>query len=93
MSPLRRSAASLVATLLGARALQLVLILAFFFLFPPIFQVANYRNNFHWPPGEAPTLASAFMTWDAQHYLYLSQHAYQLQPEPWGPAPGGTAAA
>jgi len=77
MTASRTTALRLAATLLGARALQLVVILAFFFLFPPIFQVQNYRDNFHWPQDEAPTLASAFKTWDAQHYLYLSQHAYE----------------
>jgi hypothetical protein len=66
-----------VLTLLGARGLQLIVILASFFLFPPIFSAENFRNNFHWPKDAAPTLASAFMTWDAQHYLYLSGHPYE----------------
>jgi hypothetical protein len=76
-TPSSTTALRLAATLLGARALQLLVILAFFLLFPTIFQVRNYQDNFHWPPGEPPSLTSAFKTWDAQHYLYLSHHGYE----------------
>jgi len=49
-------------------------------LLPGFFQVDNYRDNFHWPPDARPTLATTLSTWDAQHYLYLSQNGYQRLP-------------
>lgn len=67
----------LAATLVGGRLLQHLVILASFFLLPPMFRADNYRNNFHWPPDEPPSIVSAWKTWDAQHYLYLSQHPYE----------------
>lgn len=49
-------------------------------LLPGLFHEANYRDNFHAPPGAPPTLATALSTWDSQHFLYLSQNGYQRLP-------------
>ncbi len=73
----REAGRRLAASLIGGRLLQHLVILASFLLLPQIFQVANYRDNFHWPPDEPPSIFSAWKTWDAQHYLYLSDHAYE----------------
>lgn len=35
-----------------------------------------YERNFIYPSGEKHSLRSAFKSWDAQHYLYLSQNGY-----------------
>jgi hypothetical protein len=45
-------------------------------LLPPLFDVASFRANFHWPADEALTASVYFKTWDAQHYLYLSAFGY-----------------
>lgn len=67
----------LVAFMVGVRTLQHALVLLSLILLPSIFHEANYRENFHWPANAPPRVSNAFMTWDAQHYLYLSQHAYE----------------
>ncbi|MFH1426029.1 MAG: hypothetical protein ABIG66_01195 [Candidatus Kerfeldbacteria bacterium] len=36
----------------------------------------EFNANFHWPEESTPTLATAFSTWDAQHYIYLAQEWY-----------------
>jgi hypothetical protein len=41
------------------------------------FHAANYAANFSYPAGEAPGFFSHFKTWDAQHYLFLSEEGYQ----------------
>jgi len=46
-------------------------------LLPPLFDVASFRANFHWPAEETLTASVYFKTWDAQHYLYLSAFGYQ----------------
>ncbi len=46
-------------------------------LLPGLFRLDNYDDNFHWPPNARPTLATAFATWDAQHFLFLSERGYQ----------------
>jgi len=45
-------------------------------LLPNIFSEGNYRLNFHWPAEALPGPAAFLKTWDAQHYLFLSQHGY-----------------
>jgi hypothetical protein len=46
-------------------------------LLPPIFATEIYATNFHWPPDDPPSLISAYKTWDANHYLFLSERGYQ----------------
>ena len=46
-------------------------------LLPPIFAADTYRANLHWPPGEPPSILTAFKTWDSHHYLWLSERGYQ----------------
>lgn len=41
------------------------------------FNTGSYAANFHWPPDAAPSWASRFQTWDAQHFLYLSRYGYE----------------
>lgn len=43
----------------------------------PFYDPIAHRELSHWPPGDEPTLASRFATWDAAHYLHLSVHGYQ----------------
>lgn len=40
----------------------------------------GYKNNFHFPENE-PKYITAFKTWDAQHYLFLSEAGYQKDQE------------
>ena len=56
--------------------LSALLLIALGYRFLP-FQFANYLANFHDPNLKAPTLLTAYQTWDAQHYLYLAVHGYQ----------------
>jgi hypothetical protein len=53
----------------------LVLIFLAFNLLP--FNSKTYFANFSYPTGEKISLGSAFKTWDAQHYLFLSQQGYK----------------
>lgn len=57
------------------KLLTICLVIIGFYLLS--FNKTNYHINFHYPPHSPITLASAFSTWDAQHYLYLSQHGYK----------------
>jgi len=44
----------------------------------PEFNIGEFRSAFAtWPPGETPTLATRFATWDSAHYLKLSQEGYK----------------
>jgi hypothetical protein len=64
----------LLATIIaGKLAVLLLTFLAYRLL--PFFQ-ANFEANFVDPLHPNVTLASAFSTWDAQHYLYLSENGY-----------------
>lgn len=63
----------LIATL-ASKVLVLLVILAGAWFFP--FNAANYNGNFLDRPGEAPSLASHFATWDAQIYLHLARVGY-----------------
>lgn len=56
-------------------AILLVIFLAFHLL---PFDTQAYSVNFHYPQNEKISLASAYKTWDAQHYLFLSHKGYQI---------------
>jgi hypothetical protein len=58
---------------LGKASVLLLVFLAYNLL--PFFQ-GNFEVNFVDPLHPDVTLASAFSTWDAQHYLYLSENGY-----------------
>jgi hypothetical protein len=58
------------------KALTVLFVLFSASLLPPMFDLASFQGNFHWPAGEAPTAWTYFKTWDAQHYLYLSRFGY-----------------
>lgn len=44
-------------------------------LTPASFNVAGYLANLHWTR-EPPSTATWFSTWDATHYLFISEHGY-----------------
>ncbi len=44
------------------------------------FSNEGYRNNFHYPENENKNVLP-FKTWDAQHYLYLSERGYNTGQE------------
>lgn len=44
---------------------------------PASFSNANYNVNFHWPENKEISRAERFMTWDGEHYLYLSANGYK----------------
>ena len=46
------------------------------FLLPGMFSADSWVGNFHWPPERSPGIFSSLETWDAQHYLYLSEEGY-----------------
>lgn len=52
-----------------------LLIIVGFYTLP--FNTASYFANFHYPEESPVTLKEAFKTWDAQHYLYLSEQGYK----------------
>jgi hypothetical protein len=59
---------------IGAKA---VLLLAVVAAVLGVFNLAQFRSAYaRWPRAESPTLASRFSTWDAAHYLALSQNGY-----------------
>lgn len=43
----------------------------------PELNKAAYNNCIHWPRNSAPTEATHFATWDAAHYLFLSEAGYK----------------
>lgn len=43
-------------------------------IFP--FNKLYYSPNFIYPPGESASLKTAYKTWDAQHFLYISEKGY-----------------
>jgi len=54
------------------------LICALVVLVWPDFDAQMYRSALaHWPRGSEPILASHFATWDAAHYLRLSEEGYE----------------
>jgi hypothetical protein len=67
----------LLLPLLLYRAYLLLFVYLAVQLLPPIFATGTYYENVHWPPGEAPSLVTAYKTWDGHHYLYLSDRGYQ----------------
>lgn len=40
----------------------------------------NFYTNFHWPQASVPDFSTYFQTWDAQHFIALSQVGYQHLP-------------
>jgi len=52
----------------------LTIILAYFFI---PFNKVSYESNFKTFANEPISLSSAFKTWDAQHYIFLSKNGYQ----------------
>jgi hypothetical protein len=48
-------------------------------LLPPIFATETYLTNVHWPPDHPPSSTSIYQTWDANHYLLLSERGYQSE--------------
>lgn len=69
--------ARLILPLLAYKAFMLWLVLASARLLPGAFRLEGYQANFRWPEDKKPTLAERFVTWDEEHYLYLSQHGYE----------------
>ncbi len=67
----------LVLPLILYKLFLLWLVLAGARLLPESFNVSAYDQNFHWPEKERPNLRSYFKTWDAHHYLYLSEAGYR----------------
>ncbi|GFO70443.1 hypothetical protein GMLC_40220 [Geomonas limicola] len=65
---------SLVVITLLVKVAILVLIGASWYLVP--FSFAGHDANFVYPIGEPAWLASAFKTWDANHYLYVADNWY-----------------
>lgn len=61
----------------GYKILVLGLALACALLQPAAFSLGSYQANFHWPENKKPGLAERFMTWDGEHYLYLSANGYK----------------
>lgn len=71
---LPRSDALLLVSITAGKAATLLLVFLAYHLLP--FWTANYEVNFVDPRMRSVSLASAFSTWDAQHYLYLSETGY-----------------
>ena len=61
--------------ILAAKAAVFLLVFLAFRLLP--FFADQYQLNFVDPAYEQSSLAAAFGTWDAQHYLFLAEHGYQ----------------
>ncbi|HEV2392147.1 MAG TPA: hypothetical protein VG146_07260 [Verrucomicrobiae bacterium] len=64
------------AASLVVKAVCLTLIIGSVWLIPALNQGA-YDRCIHWPRDGGPTFATHLATWDAAHYLFLSQSGYQ----------------
>lgn len=62
--------------LVGWRLLLLLLPALFAVLRIAPFAAGNYFANFHGALEKAPTFATRWATWDAQHYLFIAEHGY-----------------
>jgi hypothetical protein len=60
------------------KALFAVLLYLCIALLPHMFNVNEYYENFHFPTYAKPTEQTRLITWDAQHYLYLSHKGYEF---------------
>lgn len=65
---------NVLAIAVGVRLASLAVVVAGYYTVP--FFLDAYLANFAYPPSDFPTLASAFKTWDGNHYLYLADHGY-----------------
>jgi hypothetical protein len=73
---------NIVALILVWKIVTIIITLAAFYLLP--FNTNTFEGNFLYPKDQKVTVASAFKTWDAQHYLYLSEVGYkQNQASNW----------
>src|SRR5439155_9936318 len=68
--------ARLIYPLLAYKFFILWLVLASAQLLPNSFSFDGFNANFRWPEDKEPGLDERFMTWDGEHYLYLSQNGY-----------------
>ncbi len=65
----------LLVVALAVKLAALVIVYAGYHLVP--FSVDGHDFNFVYPIGEPACLASAFKTWDANHYLFLAEQGYR----------------
>ncbi|HEV2208864.1 MAG TPA: hypothetical protein VG167_08815 [Verrucomicrobiae bacterium] len=72
-NPARRR---LLRVVFGVKAAMLFVVLCAVTFFPS-FNLREYQNDIHWPRQGPPTLATYFATWDAAHYLLLSETGYE----------------
>jgi hypothetical protein len=72
-SPARRKLLRVVLALKAGTFVVALSAIAFF----PSFNSREYHNDIHWPPEGPSTLGTHFATWDAAHYLLLSEAGYQ----------------
>lgn len=64
-----------IITILFVKVSIVVFIFLAFSLLP--FNYDTYSGNFVYPPHSPITLKTAYATWDAQHYIYVSEKGYQ----------------
>lgn len=64
----------IIVIILGLKIATFLVIIIAHFLLP--FNNRFYKANFVYPPQEKITLFTSLKTWDAQHYLYLSEKGY-----------------
>lgn len=67
----------IILIVMSIKAYLFLLVFLFQLFFPVIFNMDYYTNHFHWPPDQSPGLSAPYMTWDGQHYLFLSRYGYQ----------------
>lgn len=60
---------------ISVKIFTFLLIIIGFYTLP--FNTAGYLVNFRYPEKNQITLQDTFKTWDAQHYLYLSEQGYK----------------
>lgn len=65
------------AVVVGIKIAYLLLILFAAYSFPDYDKGSAMRAMMHWPRDGEPVFASHFATWDAAHYLYLSEVGYK----------------
>jgi hypothetical protein len=66
----------LIGPLAAFKILTLLLVYCSLRLIPMPFNLESYRVNYHWPPDEPLTVRSAYETWDAQQFLFVSENGY-----------------
>ncbi len=74
---LQQSILKLFVTLFFLKIVYILIITLAVYFFPSLDESVFNRVHQHWPRDGGPVFATHFATWDAAHYLYLSEEGYK----------------